>query len=128
MPASPPDQPSQLPGVPDNNKGRGIIGAAEMVYVLFPWLVPGVRAEYTLLDSSWGKGSFLRILPGATVLLRPNIRVYLVGDIEHAYKLPPASPSYTNTWGAAGGSVVPAAGSGSKTEVEQISATLAWAL
>jgi len=116
-----------LPGVPDNNKGRGFIGSTEMAYVLFPWLVPAVRAEYTLLESAWGKGSLLRVLPGATLLIRPNMRVYIVGDIEHAYKLPPASPSSASWWTLAGGNVIPNAGS-SKTEVEQISAIFAWAL
>ena len=116
-----------LPGVPDNRKGRGIIGASEISYVLFPWLIPAVRAEYTLLDSDWGKGSFLRVLPGVSLLFRPNIRIYVVGDIEHAYKLPPEAPGITNDWTAANGSVMPSPGS-SKTEVEQVSANLSWAL
>jgi hypothetical protein len=121
------DLTNTLPGVPDNNKGRGFIGSTELAYVLFPWLVPAVRAEYTLLESAWGKGSLLRILPGATLLIRPNMRIYVVGDIEHAYRLPPTSPSSASWWTFAGGNVIPNAGS-SKTEVEQISATFAWAL
>ncbi len=125
--ANPPVQPNALPGAPDNRKGHGYIGSAELAYVVFPWLIPAVRAEYTLLGSDWGKGSLLRILPGATVLLRPNIRIYVVGDIEHAYKLPPAAPSNASWWTLAGGSILPQPGS-SKTEVEQISAVVSWAL
>jgi hypothetical protein len=132
-PADPPDQPNALPGAPDNTEGRGFIGATEIIYVLFPWLAPGIRAEYTLLngglrDGKWGRGSLLRVLPGVAVLLRPNMRLYLVGDIEHAYRLPPVSALYSSSWANAGGIVTPNAGSSSKTEVEQITATLAWAL
>ena len=117
-----------LPGAPDNSKGRGFVGSTELAYVLFPWLVPGVRAEFTLLESNWGRGSFLRILPGATLLLRPNIRIYIVGDVEYAHKLPPASPGSSSWWALAGGNISPAPGQNNKTEVEQISATFSWAL
>jgi len=91
-----------LPGVPDNNKGRGFIGSTEMAYVLFPGWYRQFAPKYTLLESAWGKGSLLRVLPGATLLIRPNMRVYIVGDIEHAYKLPPASPSSASWWTLAG--------------------------
>ena len=117
-----------LPGMPDNHKGLGIIGASEVSYVVFPWLIPAVRCEYTRLESYWGKSGFLRVLPGVSVLLRPNIRIYVVGDIEYAYKLPPEAPGNSNDWSYANGSVTPSSGSNSKTEVEQVSANLSWAL
>jgi hypothetical protein len=127
IPASP-DQPNSLPGAPDNSRGHGIIGSSELAYVLFPWLVPAVRAEYTWLSSKWGKGSFTRIIPGVSVVLRPNIRLYVFGDIEHAYKLPPTSPNYTGSWASAGGYLAPDLGSKSKTQFEQVGAAIAWAL
>ena len=126
--ANPPVQPNALPGAPDNLKGHGYIGSAELAYVIYPWLIPAVRAEYTLLGSDWGKASLLRIMPGATFLVRPNVRIYVVGDIEHAYKLPPAAPLNPSWWTLAGGSVLPQPGNSSKTEVEQISAVVSWAL
>jgi hypothetical protein len=127
-PANPPVQPNALPGAPDNHRGHGYIGSGELAYVLFPWLIPAVRAEYTQVGSHWGTGSLLRILPGATVLLRPNIRIYVVGDIEHAYKLPPAAPPNPSWWTLAGGNALPATANSSKTEVEQISLVASWAL
>lgn len=126
-PANPPAQPNALPGVPDLHKGHGYVGSGELAYVIYPWLVPAVRAEYTQLGSNYGRASLLRMLPGVTFLLRPNIRLYVVGDIEHAYKLPPAAPSNPSWWTLAGGSVLPQPGS-SKTEVEQISLVASWAL
>jgi hypothetical protein len=126
-PANPPDQPNALPGIPDNRRAHGIIGSGELAYVLFPWLIPAVRAEYTLLKSDWGKGSLLRVLPGVNVLLRPNMRLYIVGDIEHAYKVPPASPISATSWAQANGNVVPSPVTASKTEVERISAVFNWA-
>ena len=126
-PANPPVQPNALPGVPDNTKGHGYIGSGEIAYVVYPWLIPAIRAEYTLLGSNYGKGSLLRILPGASFILRPNIRIYIVGDIEHADKLPPAAPQNQSYWTYAGGSISPQPG-GSKTQVEQISAVVSWAL
>ena len=125
--ANPPDLPNSLPGVPDNRKGRGFVAAGEMSYVVFPWLVPAVRAEFTLLDSDWGRAPFLRILPGASVLLRPNMRLYLYGDVEYAKGLPPSSPQYPGTWGSASGFIEPHTGK-RKTEVEQIYAAFSWAL
>jgi hypothetical protein len=126
-PASLPDQPNTLPGAPDNSKGRGVVASAELAYVLFPWLVPAVRAEYTWLSSKWGKGSFMRIIPGVAALLRPNIRLYVFADIERAYDLPPTSPTYTGSWVSAGGNVAPESGK-TKTSFEQIGAAFAWAL
>ena len=121
-------QPNALPGVPDARKGRGIIASGELAYIIYPWLIPAVRAEYTRVDSGWGVGSLLRIIPGATVLLRPNLRLYVAADIEHAYKLPPAAPGNPSYWSLASGSIQPGIGQTSKTGVEQVSAVLSWSL
>jgi hypothetical protein len=124
--ANPPDQPNALPGAPDNHRGKGLIAMGELAYVVYPWLVPAVRAEYTLVRSYWGKGSLVRILPGVTALLRSNIRVTLVGDFERAHKLPPAAPGAATSWAAAGGNVIPRPGKDSKLEAERVDVTLAW--
>jgi len=126
--ASWPDQPNALPGVPDNSKARGVVASGELSYVIFPWLIPAVRAEYTWLNSRWGKSSFVRIIPGASILLRPNMRLYVFGDIQRAYHLPPTSPNYPGSWVSAGGYVAPESGSKSKTGFEQVGAAFAWAL
>ena len=124
--ANPPAQPNPLPGVPDNRRGRGIIASGEIAYIIYPWLIPAVRAEYTRLDSGWGVGSLLRVLPGATLLLRPNLRLYIVADIERANKLPPVAPGNPSWWLLAGGSIQPSPGQTSKLQVEQIASVLSW--
>jgi hypothetical protein len=126
-PTTLPNHVNALPGVPDNHKGRGIIASGEMAYVIYPWLIPAIRVEYTRLDSDWGVGSLLRVLPGATFLIRPNLRLFVVADFERATKLPPAAPGTDSWWTLAGGSVQPAVGQASKFQVEQISAVASWA-
>ena len=65
--------------------------------------------------------SLLRVIPGIAMLVRPNIKAVLTGDIERAYGLPPVG-----SWTPAGGfAVAPGAGQSSKFEAEQINATVA---
>jgi len=127
-PATPRNAPAALPGVPDNTKGRGIVASGELAYVVFPWLTPAFRAEYTRLDSDWGEGSLLRLLPGVSVLIRPNLRFYVVGDIQRANGLPPMQPGSFSWWTRATGSVQPNPGQTTQLQVEKISAVVSWAL
>ncbi len=113
-----------VPGVPDYSHARALVQYAELDYVVFPWLVPGVRAEFTrtTVESS-NPASLLRVVPGVAMLVRPDVRVIVTGDIERAYGLP-----FVQTWAPAGGSIVaPGAGVASKFEAEQITMTGAWA-
>ena len=66
-----------------------------MDYVIWPWFVPGVRAEYTLGHAA-GASNFglLRVVPGIAMLVRPDVRVILSGDLETAYGAPVAG-----SWG-----------------------------
>jgi hypothetical protein len=127
-PATPPNEQHPLPGVPDNHKGKGIVGSSEIAYVIYPWLIPAIRTEYTRLESHWGSASLLRVLPGATVLLRPNIRFYIVADFERADGLPPAPSGSYSWWTLASGSVQPSNPHSKKFELEQVTGVLAWAL
>ena len=97
---------------------------AELDYVIYPWLVPGVRYEYTRTTfEASSPASLLRIIPGVAALVRPNIRAVLTGDIERAYGLP-----FTQSWAPAGGSIVPAGpGVLSKFEAETITLSAAMA-
>jgi hypothetical protein len=124
-----------LPGVPDYASATSIVQYDEVNYIVWPWLVPGVRTEYTRADLNAGSSgvdprsgnyaSLLRVIPGVAMLVRPNIRVILTGDLETGYGLPPAG-----SWGAAGGSLVPnktdSSGRFSQNafEAEQINATV----
>jgi hypothetical protein len=106
-------------GVADRTSGTAVVQYDEINYIVWPWFVPGVRAEYTNATVEGGNGAqLLRIIPGIAVLARPNIRVVLSGDLEWASNLPTVGD-----WGPAGGLVVPNAGQ-SKFEAEQINATV----
>ena len=126
-PASYPDQPVALPGVPDRKSGKAAIGAGELAYVVYPWLVPAVRVEHTRLDSNWGSANFTRFMPGVSLLLRSNIRLYVYADMQRAARLPPQAPAYPGSWAAAGGTAVPPTVVGRKSSVEAIVAKMAWA-
>jgi hypothetical protein len=103
---------SAFPGVPSYAGATGIVSYGEVDYVMFPWLVPGARIEYThlTLDGSapgidarnGGAATLTRVIPGVAMLVRPNVRVILTGDFETAYGLPPVTG-----WGPAGAQLVP---------------------
>jgi hypothetical protein len=93
----------------------------ELDYVLFPWLVPGVRTELTRATyESSNPVSLFRLIPGVAMLVRPDVRVILTGDFERAYGMP-----VTGAWGPAGGAIVaPGPGRASMFEGEQVTATV----
>ncbi|MDP9036236.1 MAG: hypothetical protein M3O50_15655 [Myxococcota bacterium] len=108
-----------IPGQPTRVSGSAMVQYDEIDYVVWPWFVPGVRAEYTRAAvESAADSQLLRIIPGVAMLVRPNIKVVLTGDLEWGQNLPPVG-----AWTAAGGAVVP--NQTSKFEAEQINATLA---
>jgi hypothetical protein len=92
----------------------------ELSYIVFPWLVPAVRLEYVSLRPDGGpRINEIKILAGAAALVRPNLKLTLVGQIEHANGVPDGS------WGPVGGFAAPAMGS--VTELEAIQLGLAYA-
>jgi hypothetical protein len=94
----------------------------ELSYIVFPWLVPALRIEYLRLEPDGGPTvDDLRIMPGIAFLVRPNIKLNLVGDIEKATGLPDGG------WGAAGGMAAPIAPDAKVTELESIQVGLAFA-
>ncbi len=115
-------------GAPDLTSATSTVAYGEIDYVVWPWFVPGVRAEYTRTTLEWSSNSvgstaasLLRVIPGIAMLVRPNIKAVLTGDIERAYGLPAVG-----SWTPAGGfAVAPGAGQASKLEAEQINATVA---
>jgi hypothetical protein len=110
-----------LPGVPDYTNAQGVVAWGELDYVIWPWLVPGVRAEYTVGTVEGGGPSFslLRVIPGIAMLVRPDVRVIVTGDLETAKGAPVAG-----SWGAAGGATVaPSSGQQSSFQAETITAT-----
>ena len=116
------------PGTPDLTHGDAWVQYNELDYVIFPWLVPGIRTELTTMTingASNGAGSehatLFRLIPGIATLIRPNIKLLLTGDFEYAYGTP-----VTGAWGPAGGAIIaPGPGQGSKIEAETLTATVA---
>jgi hypothetical protein len=104
--------------------GTGVYALAnyeELSYVALPWLVPAVRIEYASLRPRGGSRiNDVKIIPGIAALVRPNLKLTLVGQIEHADGAPDAG------WGAWGGSAAPAVGK-NVTEFESIQLGLAYA-
>src|SRR5207245_7684889 len=104
--------------------GTGVHALAqynELSFVALPWLVPAIRIEYLRLSPE-GQSAVdeVRIIPGVAALLRPNLKLTLVGQIEAASGAPDAG------WGPAGGFAAPAMGA-SVTELESIQLGLAFA-
>ena len=81
-----------------------------------------MRAEFTIgnADATTNEKQFnlLRVIPGIAMLVRPNIRVVVAGDIDSATGTPPSG-----SWGAAGGAIAPT--SGGKLQAETVTATAA---
>jgi hypothetical protein len=93
----------------------------EISYVIFPWLVPAVRIEVSQVQPTGGSSIHdLRITPGIAFLVRPNLKLALIGLIEQANGAPDAG------WGGAGGFAAPAPGT-STTNIESIVGNLAFA-
>ena len=70
----------------------------EISYIVYPWLVPAVRMEYVHVNPN-GTTSFtdIKIVPGIAMLVRPNIKLTLTGQIEWADGAPDGG------WGAING-------------------------
>lgn len=93
----------------------------ELSYVVFPWMVPAIRVELSQLQPSGGASIHdLRIIPGIAFLVRPNLKLSLIGLIEQANGMPDGG------WGNAGGSATPAQGTSTK-EIESIVGAFAFA-
>jgi hypothetical protein len=92
----------------------------ELSYIVLPWLVPAVRIEYASLRPRGGSRiNDVKIIPGIAALVRPNLKLTLVGQIEYADGAPDGG------WGNWGGFAAPAMGS--ITEFESLQLGLAYA-
>jgi hypothetical protein len=102
----------------DETGASALVQYNELSYIVFPWLVPAVRVEYIRLSPDNSPVIHdLRILPGVAFLIRPNIKLTLVGQIEQSNGAPPGG------WGPVNGFIAPTAGP--ITEFETITLSLA---
>jgi hypothetical protein len=95
----------------------------ELSYVVYPWLVPAVRFEYIRLEPSGGPSvTDTRAFAGVAALVRPNIKLSLVAQVEKASGAPPGG------WSPASGLAAPVPPTRSVgPEVEAITLGLAFA-
>jgi hypothetical protein len=97
----------------------------ELSYIVFPWLVPAVRFEYSSLSPDSGcarpDGSACasvndwRLWPGVAVLPLPNVKVVVTAMFEDASGAP-----LGGSWAAAGGFGPAPSGSGAEFQNVQI--------
>ena len=112
-------------GALDHSSATGYTQYNEVNYIIFPWLVPVVRTEFTRLHHrSESSASLLRVLPGLATLVRPNIKVTLSVDLETARGLPPGGLAGETDWSAASAFISP---SGNKREfkAQQVNCNMA---
>ena len=135
VPGTAPD-PSTTPPTPatagtaDTSNARALVQYNELSYVVYPWLVPAIRTEFTTLnlkspnlgplDAS--SANLVRVTVGAAMLVRANVRVVVSALVERAHGLPPVG-----SWDAAGGVRVGNPGTNTTFQAEQVNATIAWA-
>jgi len=90
---------------PDGRPGSvdAKVAWAELSYIVYPWLVPAVRVEYVSLEPGNGGVStnWTHIRPGVAVLVRPNVKLTVYGDIEMAS----GTPDQGGSWGGVGGTI-----------------------
>ena len=135
LPGTAPDATTTPPtpganGAADTSSARSIVQYNELSYVVYPWLVPAVRTEFTTLNlTSPNLGALtatsanlLRVVAGAAMLVRANVKVVIAATAERVRGAPPVGD-----WSTAGGSRIGVPGKTGTLQVEQINATVAWA-
>ncbi len=88
----------------------------ELSYLIYPWLAVAARVELLRVAQDGVPAvSDIRIVPGVTALIRPNLKLTLTAPFEHASGSPDAG------WGAAGLDAAPAdPASNVSTEIESV--------
>lgn len=124
-------------GAADLSLLRTDVEWAELSYVLFPWMVPAVRAERIGFRPSGGaKVHDVHLMPGAAFLLRANVRAVLVANFEFVNGFPRDDAGDALSWdggNADWGNFVgtakdPTAPDAKLNEFESIALFLAWAI
>lgn len=116
-------------------KVRGDVLYGELSYVVYPWVVPALRVERVGLRPSGGSAvSDVHLMPALALLIRPNVKLVVAGNIELANGFPSpggAPAAWSGGSGDTGALVIAPTGSApgaSRSEFESIAFFLAWAL
>ncbi len=86
--------------------GRTVLGEVkadvlygELSYVVFPWMVPALRVEAITLSPTGGTSvTDWHLMPGIAFLVRPNLKIVLVGNIESANGFPVDANGNSLAW------------------------------
>ncbi|HZZ84987.1 MAG TPA: hypothetical protein VFE30_10655 [Anaeromyxobacteraceae bacterium] len=127
-----------------HNRGTDALGNVtadvlygEATYVLFPWMVPGLRVESMWLKPEGGtRVNDVHLMPGIAFLVRTNLKLILAGNIEVSNGFPQDSGGNPLAWQGGSGDwgalvltpkpgVAPTSGT---QEFESVSLFLAWAM
>jgi hypothetical protein len=109
----------------------------EASYIVFPWLIPYMRAVRLDLRPRGGAGvSDTLFMPGVTFLVRPNVKLMLAASIESGGGFPQSAGGDPLAWQGGGGdtgNLVLAPPSGAtpgtrRQEFSSLSLLFAWAL
>ncbi len=102
-------------------------GWGEFSYVVWPWFIPAIRGEYDMIDSgkdplfATANPSLLRVLPGINFVIRPNVVLMLVGEVDKADGVPPGG------WSGAGAGGIAPQPAKTATEFERVMGKLKYA-
>ncbi len=92
----------------DGSGAKLLAPYGELSYVVHPWFVPAVRAEYSVFSPDNGpRVHNLRLMPGIASAVRPNIKLVLTVDLESAN----GQPAAPDGWHTVGGIASPPPGS-----------------
>ncbi len=88
----------------DGEKVEGLAQYNELAFVGYPWLVPAVRVEYLRLKPG-GEAAVtdLRVFAGVAAIVRPNLKLNVIAQIERAQ----GAPTVEGGWSAASGLALP---------------------
>jgi hypothetical protein len=110
-------------GALDGSEVNAFVQFDELSYIVYPWLVPALRFEYVTLSNAGTTVNNWKIIPAVAALIRPNLKLLLVGQIESAKGLPGGG-----SWDPIGGAAAPAdATSTVNPEIESVMLQMAWA-
>jgi len=109
----------------------------ELSYIVFPWMVPALRVERLALSPSGGSSvSNLHLMPGVAFLIRANIKVVAVVNVEIGKGYAADASGAPLAWSGGSGDLgsfvlspmADATPTTSRNELESIAVFMAWAI
>jgi len=115
-------QESHTHAMADGTGATALAQYGELSYVVFPWLVPAIRFEYSGLNGGGLTPNDWRLIPGVAAAVFPNLKLVLRAQFELALGTAPGAG-----WGPAGGFAAPGSDTTVLGELENITLGMAYA-